>query len=136
MRNWLQKIMNGRYGMYGFDMLSRTLLILWFGMTFVNMFFNSIIVYAVSVIPGVIFFFRYLSKNIAKRTAENKKFASFMMKIGAWFKFQWQKITEIRTHRYIRCKQCKALLRVPRKPGKHTAVCPKCQNRFEARIIL
>ncbi len=133
MRNWLQKLM---YGRYGFDSLSQFILILLFIFAFINIFVNSIIIYIISLIPMVIFIFRFFSKNKTKRIAENNKFNKIKNKIFSWFKFQWQKIREIKTHRYIKCPQCKATLRVPRKLGEHTAVCPKCKNRFETKIII
>lgn len=133
MRNFLAKFMYGRYGL---DPLSKFMMILWFATAAVNIALKSNILYALSMIPAFLFFFRVLSRNTAKRRAENVKFQAIAGKITLWLKFRLQKLREIKTHRYIRCPGCHAVLRFPRRTGKHTAVCPKCKNRFETRIIL
>lgn len=133
MRNFLQRFMSGRYGL---DNLSKFLLILWFGLAAVNIIFRETAIYIVSLVPAVLFFFRFFSTNTTRRIAENTKYLAVVNKSGSWFKLQWQKLREIRTHRYIKCPECRAVLRVPRKTGKHTLVCPRCSKRFETDIKL
>ena len=70
--------------------------------------------------------FRTMSRNIAKRRAENQKFTGF-------FKLWKNKWRDRKTHVYRKCKRCRAVLRLPKAKGKHTVVCPKCKNRFEVR---
>ncbi len=133
MRNWLTKFMYGRYGM---DQLSKFTMILWFSTAVINIFFKNQIIYIISLIPAFIFFYRVLSRNTVKRSAENAKYNIIAGKVSAWFKFRLLKLREIKTHRYIKCPGCHVVLRLPRKTGKHTTVCPKCKNRFECRIII
>ena len=35
---------------------------------------------------------------------------------------------------YRRCPGCRVTLRLPKRKGKHTVVCPKCGRRFEVKI--
>ena len=70
--------------------------------------------------------FRTMSRNIAKRRAENQKFTGF-------FKLRKNKWRDRKTHVYRKCPSCKAVLRLPKAKGKHNVVCPKCRNRFEVR---
>lgn len=133
MRNWLSKFMNGRYGL---DNLSKFFMIMWFSLAAVNIFFRSSYIYAISLIPAFFFFFRVLSRNTVKRNAENVKYLAILNKCGSWLKFQWQKLREIGTHRYVKCPGCHAVLRLPRKTGKHTTVCPRCSHRFDIKIII
>lgn len=133
MPNWLNKFM---YGRYGFDNLSRFMMILWFAIAFINLFFKSYILYAVTLIPAFLILFRMLSRNIIKRRAENARYQAIANKTGAWFSFRRQKLREIKTHRYRKCPHCSAVLRLPRKTGVHTALCPRCKNRFEVKIVL
>ncbi|MBE6592034.1 MAG: hypothetical protein E7646_08345 [Ruminococcaceae bacterium] len=74
---------------------------------------------------GVIIF-RAMSRNIAGRRRENEKFSGF-------FRLMKNKRRDRKTHVYRKCKQCHAVLRLPKAKGKHTVVCPKCRNRFEVR---
>jgi len=133
MRDFLRRFMNGRYGM---DNLSRFLLIVWFGLAVLNIFAGKSYIYVISLVPAFFFFFRVLSTNKYKRSQENAKYVDIARKTGAFFRFQWQKLSEIGTHRYIKCPGCKAVIRVPRKTGKHTLVCPRCSKRFETNIII
>lgn len=133
MRNLITKFM---YGRYGIDNLSKFIMILWFSTAVINIFFKNNIIYIVSLVPAFLFFFRVLSRNTVKRSAENAKYQAIADKVSAWIKFRWLILREIRTHRYIKCTGCHAVLRLPRKTGTHTAVCPKCKNRFEIKIII
>ena len=71
-------------------------------------------------------FFRTMSRNIAKRRAENQKFCNF-------FKLRKNKFRDRKTHVYRKCPSCKAVLRLPKAKGKHTVSCPKCKNKFSVR---
>lgn len=62
--------------------------------------------------------FRMCSKNIAKRSAENRAFLNFC-----------RPLTD-RNHRYFRCPGCRQVVRVPRGRGKINITCPKCANKF------
>ena len=74
--------------------------------------------------------FRTLSKKTQERAAENYKYFVYKNKILGWFrrlKSRWQ---DRKTHRYFRCPQCRATVRVPRGKGKIRITCPKCRNQF------
>lgn len=75
----------------------------------------------------VFMFYRFFSRNIAKRQKEN---LWFRMLIG---KFKNMKTAD-RTRVFRKCPKCKTKLRLPRRPGKHTVQCPKCGNEFKVRI--
>lgn len=49
-----------------------------------------------------------------------------MDQIKNWFRLQKRKFSERKTHRFFKCAQCKAALRVPRGKGKIKVRCPKC----------
>ena len=74
--------------------------------------------------------FRTLSKNTSRRAAENYKYFVYKNKVLGWFrqlKTRWQ---DRKVHRYFRCPQCKATVRVPKGKGKIRITCPKCKNQF------
>ena len=78
--------------------------------------------------------FRYLSKNLYKRSKENADFLRFTKNFAGFFRLQRDRIRDRKTHVYRRCKNCKNVLRLPKKPGKHTVCCPCCSHRFEVYI--
>ncbi len=131
-----QKIMRFMYGRRGVDELGRFLLGVWFVLSVLSIFVDSYILSAVQFIPSIAFFYRVFSRNLQKRDAENRAYLKYRNKVKDFFKFQKQKLCEIKTHRYIKCPGCKATLRVKRVIGKHTVNCPKCKNRFETNIRL
>ena len=78
--------------------------------------------------------FRYLSKNLYKRRKENADFLRFVKKITGFIRLQRDRIRDRKTHVYRRCKNCKNVLRLPKKAGKHKVCCPCCSHRFEVYI--
>ena len=45
-----------------------------------------------------------------------------------------KKLKTDRDHCFRICPQCRANIRLPKKRGKHTVVCPRCKCRFEVSI--
>lgn len=127
------QIMCDRYGR--FDTLNRDLLIAWAALGFLNLFFRNILM-TVIILP--VFFlaviFRLVSTNTVARLDENRKYISYREKVIDFFKIQYKRIAEYKTHRYYKCKNCSAYIRVPAKQGKHTIVCPNCGKEFDVNV--
>ena len=134
MRNFfirvMQKIRTFFYGRNGFDDLAKLSLILSiiFFLIYGFMPFGilkllfSLITYGLMIYA----YFRILSKNVYKRTQENKKY------LGAinMTKTRWK---QRKTHKFYRCPKCKTWLRVPKGRGKITITCVKCSTKFDKR---
>ena len=128
------------YGRYGGDRLNQVYLWLYVAVVLiyavVSLFIPSTavktntvvwLVYMVlSLTLIVVIFFRMFSRNIAKRRRENERFCGF-------FKLIRNRYRDRKTHVYRKCKKCKAVLRLPKAKGKHSVVCPRCQNRFRVK---
>ena len=137
------------YGRYGTDKLNSALGIFWLIVSIVNaLFFGSLIIrLSMTALFGVILF-RSLSRNILKRQEENERFLrfcrrisphtqkirSFFHKVKRWENLQIRKFKDRKTHRYIRCPYCKAIIRVPLRKGRHTVRCPKCREDIKTNI--
>lgn len=76
MRSFLYKFAMFMQGRYKMDHLNYVLLIASLLLSFINVFPRSLIIYFFELLFLVLFFFRFLSKNIYKRGAENRKFLS------------------------------------------------------------
>ncbi len=131
MRNFLQRIM---YGRYGFDSLGRVTLWGYFLFLFGFWVTHWQGMYWISMVLFVVTFFRMLSRNTWKRQQENAKFQSICHSIHTGFLFQVRKIKEWRHYRYRQCPHCQSVLRLPRKRGKHMVCCPRCRQDFEVKI--
>ena len=134
MNRFFEKLRLFMSGRNGFDRLSFICFLLYTALVFVNIFTRSYIVYIIELLILGYIIFRVLSRNVMRRHRENMFFVKLTNRIGAFFVRQKNKLRDIKTHRYIKCKSCKAFLRVKRKKGKHSVRCPKCSKVFEVNI--
>ena len=137
MKERLRKFMEGRYGA---DELNRFLTLCGWVLLLIG-FVLSGIDSKVALIAGSVLvtlswaaliysLFRTFSKRTQERASENYKYFVCKNKVLDWFrrlKARWQ---DRKTHRYFRCPQCKATVRVPRGKGKIRITCPKCKHQF------
>ena len=81
---------------------------------------------------AAVILWRCLSKNLAKRRAENARFL-------AWWRPKRARLTAARArrkdrdHRYFPCKSCGAVCRVPAGKGHIEITCPKCGNTLRVK---
>lgn len=123
------------YGRYGMDQLYYALLIVYAVLAVINIFISSPIISVLIWAVLVLALFRVFSRNGPKRRLENEKFLTIWNPAKAKFLFTVRRIREIKTRRYRKCPQCKAVLRLPRKTGKHVVECPGCHKDFKLNIL-
>lgn len=94
----------------------------------------SWVLYVISV--GLLFWsiFRFLSRNIAARQRENAAWLRLWARIRHPFRGGHRRPADTATHVFRSCPACRATLRLPRQPGKHTAKCPRCGKPFPVNI--
>ena len=121
------------YGRYGNDNLNRFLTI------------TSLIILVISLIPVLWFLwflalglmiwssFRCYSRNIYKRRRENERYLKLIQPIKNFSRLQKNKRRDRKTHRYFKCKHCRAVLRVPKGKGKITVTCRSCKASFQEK---
>ena len=119
----LYKFMMGRYGT---DILNKDILWLTIILVLVNLFIRSAIIYILIYALFFISIFRMLSKNVIKGRAENAKYLITRNKVVKFVKLQVNKVKYYKEYKYVTCKQCKAVIRVPRKKGTKNISCPGC----------
>lgn len=136
MNNFRYKLMEFMNGRYGTDKLNLAILVCWIIFGFLSIFIHNIFYSLFLLIFPVLYIFRFMSRNVYKRSNENRIFLECFGKIKNWCSLQLRKIKDIKTHRYIKCPNCKANMRVPNKRGKHTVCCPKCHRDFQKRILI
>lgn len=127
----IQRFMMGRNGM---DKLNRFLFVLYILLCIVNIFVHSLVFYLVQWLFALYIAFRVLSKNIVMRSKENRLYCRAKDVVVNFFILRKNKIRDRKTHRYIKCKNCKSTLRVKRNKGRHTVRCPRCRHEFSVTI--
>ncbi len=134
-RDFFRNLMVGRYGI---DRLSQVLIYIGIGFNILLMFIqNPQIRSFLSTFTMVILFFvvfRMMSRNINARYQENIKFMKITKPIRAEFeiiKMKWRDRAEFR---YVRCDNCRNVMRVPKGVGKIKIKCKNCGNEFIKRV--
>ncbi|MBR4054186.1 MAG: hypothetical protein IKK06_05225 [Clostridia bacterium] len=77
--------------------------------------------------------FRFFSRNVAKRRAENQAFRNFFGRFRRNSKMRKKQKAD-KEHVYKVCPLCKAQLRLPYRKGEHTVCCPRCKGEFSVKI--
>ncbi|MGO4938187.1 hypothetical protein ACTQ54_11350 [Fundicoccus sp. Sow4_H7] len=129
MLNKINRLMAGRYGI---DQLYTALAVVFVLLQFIQLFLQTPLINIASIALLAWMTYRIFSKNITGRQQENQK---YLMIKNKFLKQLWvRKARDIRSHRYRECPECHKTLRLPRKTGTHTVVCPTCKERFEVTI--
>ncbi len=128
-RSALQRLM---YGRYGNDQLNMALLVLYLALFLVYVLTDFELLYWLSFALLAVSLFRLLSRNHARRRAENAKFLRAAGPALQWLRLQ-RTIRRDKEHRYFRCPNCGQQLRVPRGKGKITVTCRSCGAVFEKK---
>jgi len=77
--------------------------------------------------------FRMLSRNIARRRAENDRFIRYWWPVRTKAGRTVANIRHRKTYRFLKCPGCDNTLRVPKGKGRLQITCPKCGERFIRR---
>ena len=117
-RNALQRFM---YGRYGNDQLNTALLILYVALYVLYFLTRIELFYWISFVAILFALFRMLSRNPARRRAENAKFLKVAGPAIQWFRLR-RTIHRDKEHCYFKCPNCGQQLRVPGGKGKSTAI--------------
>ncbi|HPF88680.1 MAG TPA: hypothetical protein PK537_11590 [Candidatus Limiplasma sp.] len=123
----MQNMMVGRNGP---DRLAYMMMWVGIGLLILAMIFNSMIINVLALAVYVLAMFRIFSKNISKRSAENKWYLNQSNQLRTSLKHQRNRMKLRKEYRYFKCPQCKAWLRVPRGSGKVKVTCGQCGNQF------
>ena len=126
-RNWLRRVMIGRYGP---DQLNIALLVLAIILSLVSSFTRWGILMILCYVVLILTILRMMSKNINARRKENDKFIKVWWPIRTKIKAKIEQLKSLKNYKYFKCPGCKKTLRVPRKKGKIQITCPKCGERF------
>lgn len=127
----LMQFMSGRYGVDGlFYVLFAIAAVIAILNCFLRVTLLQFIVYAIIVYALL----RMLSRNIEARRRENNAFNNLKVKIIRKYNTRRQRKLDY-SHVYKKCPNCHAVLRLPRRRGKHTTVCPKCNKSFKVYVF-
>lgn len=130
MMNWFRRLM---YGRYGGDPLNSALLVLCIVLMLISILTHLAILSWLGSALLLLCYFRMFSRNIQARYAENQRFLKWWQPITNKLGNKRAQFADRKTHRYLKCPNCAATLRVPRGKGRINVTCPKCKRQFEAK---
>lgn len=132
-RNFLQRLM---YGRYGTDQLNLFLLVvfllLWLAEAFVRNQVAIAVLSWISLLLAAAMIFRIMSRNYSRRRAENDAFLKVFGPVIHWFKRKRNQARD-KDHVYFKCPTCSQTLRVPRGKGKISITCRNCGTVFQEK---
>ena len=74
--------------------------------------------------------FRMLSRNLEKRSMENRRYTNWKSNAGRKGKQSRARFRNRKQFKYFRCPGCGGWLKLPRGAGMVTVTCGRCQNSF------
>ncbi len=129
--NWLTRFF---YGRHGADQFSIFLFAVYLSMAILSQIFRLFPLYLVSWAVFAWSVFRMLSKNHAKRAAENNRFMVGWYRFRNGFKNFGQRAGDFQKYRVFDCPSCGQKVRVPRGKGKINITCPNCRSKFMRNV--
>ena len=133
----LTQFMQGRYGM---DRMGQARSTLAFVLILLNLFSGRPLLRFLVLADLIYVYYRMLSKDIAKRYAENQKYLAFEAKVKGYFsglKYRLTHFKEIqernRGYHIYTCPRCRQKIRIPKGKGKIMVRCPRCSYEFQKR---
>lgn len=137
MKEWFckagEKISHMMDGRYGFDDLSKALSITAIVLMFLGYLPHMQWISVLTWIVLIWSIFRGMSRNIFKRQEELNTYNRIRKKIAdklSLWKTIWK---ERKTHVFFKCKNCGAVLRVPKGRGEIIVTCPKCKSKIDRK---
>lgn len=134
MRNFLNdlrcKMQRFMIGRYGFDELSKVMLIA----SVVCFLLSAIrLLNSLAIVLLLCVYFRSLSKNFYSRNKELNTYYAIKNKAVKKFSLLRRIYNDRYVYRYFKCKNCGAILRVPKGKGKITITCNVCKEKMNKK---
>lgn len=129
----LIKFMQGRYGI---DELYKFLFLLYIITFIINIFLNNFLLELLGLFIVLFIFYRVFSKNIKKRSIENKEYLKLKKEVIKPFENIKRNVQD-KDHIYKKCSKCKTTLKLPipyERGIKHTS-CPKCKKKIKFLVL-
>lgn len=117
-------------GRNGHDSLNTFIYALILVLLIVNIFVKNSILSTVAIILLIYSYYRLLSKDIASRSAENKKFLDTINPLLKKFNFSKNAFKNRKEYKYFTCPKCNLAMKAPRGKGKLLITCKKCGEKF------
>ena len=138
MKNFFGRIGNGfrnfMIGRYGSDDLGRFLMAILLILIVASFILRNPILQGVIWALFLYIYFRMLSRNYAKRAAENDWYLQKTEKVRRFIRIRQRRFADRKTYKHFTCPGCGQDIRVPKGKGHVRISCPKCHHTFEKTV--
>lgn len=125
-----EKLINFMRGRYGYDELSKALLIVSILFTLLSGVRGLGILRILGTATLIVVMARVFSKDFRKNSLLNQKYLMSKNKLVKKYQGIIQRFSQRKEFRFYSCPACSQKIRVPRGKGKITITCPKCDHKF------
>ena len=133
MRNWLQKVMAGRYGVDEFNRCLNTTALITLVLSILFKGVLSMLFWLLAIVALVFSYFRMFSRNTYRRRAENNAYLTLRYNLTRKFSGLKQRMQQKKYYRFYTCPRCGVTTRVPKGKGTIRITCPKCGEIFQRK---
>ena len=134
--NFRYKLIKFMQGRYGVDELYKFLFILYIITFIINIFLKSFLLELIGLFIVLFTFYRVFSKNIKKRSIENKEYLKIKKEVIKPLENIKRNIQD-KDHIYKKCSKCKTTLKlpIPYERGIKNTSCPKCKKKIKFLVL-
>ena len=130
MRNWLQKVMAGRYGVDEFNRCLNTTALISLVLSILFKGVLGMLFWLLAILSLIYSYFRMFSRKTYRRRAENNAYLTLRYTMTRKFSGFKQRMQQKKYYRFYKCPKCGITTRVPKGKGKIRITCPKCGEIF------
>lgn len=116
-------------GRYGYDEFGRFLIFTALVLTILGYIPFLRIMSLLGVAVLVYYLYRMYSKNHTARRMELNRYYVVSDKVKKEIRLKKSRWNDRKTHVYFKCKNCGAIIRVPKNKGEIEVTCPRCRAR-------
>lgn len=132
--NFRYRLMQFFSGRYGTDATFFVMIISASVLSLINIFLRSFFLQLLVYTLVLLAILRSFSRNFEARRRENAAVVNFISDTKTKMQRRRQRRKDS-THIYKKCPHCRAVLRLPRRKGLHSTVCPRCNFSFKVRVF-
>ena len=132
MRDWIRRFMIGRYARV--DSFSKFLFVVGLVSVIISQLNSTrkigVLFYFIGMGALLYWYIRFMSRDCAKRAAENQKFLEKTAGFRDFLHGKRNQPGKSDGYRIYKCPSCKQKIRVPKGKGRIEIRCPKCGTKF------
>jgi len=127
---WISKLMFYMKGRYGYDELSKVLILVGLVLSIFGNFTGGMVLNVLALASVAYGGLRVLSKEKANRRKELQQYIKLKQSVVSKYRIYRNRWIQRKAFKITKCPSCKQKVRIPRGRKKIRVTCPSCQTKF------